>query len=404
MAIAHLDPPGEPGGPPVARGLKGVVVAETELGEVKGVEGFYHYRQYSAIDVAAQCTFEDGWRLLIDGELSSGPGGERFRREVSALRGIDHEVRNLLPGLAAAGREGGELDALRSAISVVASAEGLVPTHDVAPGELRRQALRLSAVVPTVVTALHRVGQGLEPLDPRPELGHVANYLYMLKGAVPDPLVVRALERYLVLTLDHGFNASTFTARVVTSTGADIGSALVAAMGALSGPLHGGAPGRAIDTLDAIGSADRAEEWVREAILSGRRIMGFGHAVYRTEDPRARLLREVAQELGGQLVELAVEVESVVLRLLAELKPGQDLHTNVEYYAGVVMTACGIPRSLFTPTFACSRTVGWCAHVLEQASDNRLIRPVGRYVGPPAPAPLPSTSSAPHHPDQSPAG
>lgn len=404
MAIAHLDPPGEPGGPPVARGLKGVVVAETELGEVKGVEGFYHYRQYSAIDVAAQCTFEDGWRLLIDGELSSGPGGERFRREVSALRGIDHEVRNLLPGLAAAGREGGELDALRSAISVVASAEGLVPTHDVAPGELRRQALRLSAVVPTVVTALHRVGQGLEPLDPRPELGHVANYLYMLKGAVPDPLVVRALERYLVLTLDHGFNASTFTARVVTSTGADIGSALVAAMGALSGPLHGGAPGRAIDTLDAIGSADRAEEWVREAILSGRRIMGFGHAVYRTEDPRARLLREVAQELGGQLVELAVEVESVVLRLLAELKPGQDLHTNVEYYAGVVMTACGIPRSLFTPTFACSRTVGWCAHVLEQASDNRLIRPVARYVGPPAPAPLPSTSSAPHHPDQSPAG
>jgi citrate synthase len=192
----------------------------------------------------------------------------------------------------------------------------------------------------------------------------------------------------LISTIDHGFNASTFTARVVTSTGADVAACLVAAVGALSGPLHGGAPSRALDTLDAIGTPDRIDPWIRERVLAGDRIMGFGHAVYRTEDPRSRMLREIAQRFGGPRVDFAVEVERQVEAILAELKPGRELHTNVEFYAGVVMEFCGLPREMFTPTFAAARVVGWSANILEQAEDKKIIRPAARYVGPRAPVPV----------------
>ncbi len=211
----------------------------------------------------------------------------------------------------------------------------------------------------------------------------------MVDGVVPDERRARAIEQYLILTVDHGFNASTFTARVVTSTGADVGSAVVAALGALSGPLHGGAPSRALDTLDAIGTPERTEAWVRDAVAHGQRIMGFGHPVYRTADPRSVMLRAIAEDLGGALVDFALQVESTVERVLAELKPGRELHTNVELYAGVVMALCGLPRSLFTSTFAASRVIGWCAQILEQSSDTAIIRPSARYVGPEAPRPVP---------------
>jgi citrate synthase len=234
--------------------------------------------------------------------------------------------------------------------------------------------------------------QGLEPVAPDDALGHAANYLYMLGGELAPPERVRAIEQYLILALDHGFNASTFTARVVTSTGADLGAAIVSALGALSGPLHGGAIDRALETLDAIGSPDHADAWVRDAISKGRTIMGFGHPVYRTADPRAQMLRQVAERLGGSRAELAVRVEAAVERSLAELKPGRELHTNIEWYAAVVMESCGLPRDLFTPTFAATRVVGWCAQAIEQATDNRIIRPSARYVGPPAPMPVPQLS------------
>jgi citrate synthase len=189
--------------------------------------------------------------------------------------------------------------------------------------------------------------------------------------------------------MDHGFNSSTFTSRVITSTGSDIGSALTGAIGALAGPLHGGAPSRALAMLDAIGTPDRAEEYLRKEIASGQRLMGFGHRVYKTDDPRSTLLREVATELGGEQVDFARHVEATALRVLNELKPGRRLYTNVEFYAGVVMNSVGVPRDMFTPTFACSRTVGWTAAIAEQAANNRLIRPSALYVGPPAPRPLP---------------
>ncbi|GHK00123.1 hypothetical protein SY2F82_19200 [Streptomyces sp. Y2F8-2] len=264
--------------------------------------------------------------------------------------------------------------------------------YDIDADRRREDTLTASAAVPTLVTALYRLGRGLEPVEPREDLPHAANYLYMLTGSEPDPERARAVEQYLISTIDHGFNASTFTARVIASTGADVAAALVGAVGALSGPLHGGAPSRALDTLDAIGTPDRIDSWIREQVLAGTRIMGFGHPVYRTEDPRSRMLRGIAERFGGPLVDFAIEVERRVESILAELKPGRDLHTNVEFYAGVVMELCGLPREMFTPTFATGRVVGWSANVLEQAEDRKIIRPAARYVGPEPPVAVPAVA------------
>ncbi|KTR93551.1 citrate (Si)-synthase, partial [Microbacterium testaceum] len=210
--------------------------------------------------------------------------------------------------------------------------------------------------------------------------GVVADYLRRVTGVVPDPAHERALSAYLVAAMDHGFNASTFTARVIASTGADMASCLTGAVGALSGPLHGGAPARALDSLDLAG-ADPGS-WIAGELAAGRRLMGFGHAVYRTADPRSVLLREVAEGLGGERVAQALAFQQEAERQLAEHRPDRPLHANVEFYAAVVMEQCGIPRDLFTATFALARTIGWTAHVLEQARDRKIIRPSARYVGP----------------------
>ncbi|WP_405456720.1 citrate synthase/methylcitrate synthase [Streptomyces sp. NBC_00101] len=374
----------------VPRGLAGVVVTDTVLGDVRGAEGFYHYRQYSAVELAGTRSFEDVWHLMFHGELPDAPARAAFAARIAELRHLPDEVRAALPALARAGAVSGPLAGLRTALSLLGASAGHRPLYDIGPGRRRDDALAVCAAVPTLLTALHRLGEGLEPVEPRDDLPHAANYLYMLTGEVPDPVRARAVERYLISTVDHGFNASTFTARVVASTGADMAACLVAAVGALSGPLHGGAPSRALDTLDAIGTPDRIDGWIREQVLSGGRIMGFGHPVYRTEDPRSRMLRGIAEEFGGPLADFAVEVERQVEAILAELKPGRELHTNVEFYAGVVMELCGLPRAMFTPTFCTARVVGWSANVLEQAADSKIIRPAARYVGTPPPQPVPA--------------
>jgi citrate synthase len=372
------------------RGLKGMVVADTTIGDVRGLEGFYHYRQYSAAEIAESLTFEDAWHLLIDGSLPDDRQRVAFLAELAPLRALPASVLDALPAVDSAAKTApGSLDTLRTALSLLACAEGFRPSLDTDRDELRADGLRVCAAVPTVVASLHRLSLGQQPIAPREDLGHCANYLYMLTGQPPDEAEARAIEAYMTSTIEHGFNASTFTARVVMSTGADLGSAVVAAMGSLSGPLHGGAPSRALEALDAIGSPDRAEAWIRDAVGHGKRIMGFGHPVYKTYDPRSAMLREIARKIGGPLVDFAEQVEATTLATLAELKPNQQIHTNVEFYAGVVMELCGLPRSLFTPTFAAARTVGWCAHILEQAADDRIIRPSARYVGPPPPQPLP---------------
>ncbi|MFJ3801737.1 citrate synthase/methylcitrate synthase [Streptomyces sp. NPDC090088] len=376
----------------VPRGLAGVVVTDTEVGDVRGSQGFYHYRQYSAVELARTRGFEDVWHLLVHGELPDAERAAAFAAETAALRRLPDGVRAALPAVAAASGTSGPLAGMRTALSLLGAAQGFRPVYDVDADRRRADTVAACAAVPTLLAALYRLGRGLDPVEPREDLSYAANYLYMLTGAEPDARRARAVEQYLISTIDHGFNASTFTARVIASTGADVAACLVGAVGALSGPLHGGAPSRALDTLDAIGTPDRIDPWIRERVLAGDRVMGFGHAIYRTEDPRSRMLREIAEGFGGPRVEFAVEVERHVERILAELKPGRELHTNVEFYAGVVMELCGLPREMFTPTFAAARVVGWSANILEQAADSKIIRPVARYVGPVAPVAVPAVA------------
>ena len=372
----------------VPPGLKGVIVTDTTVGDVRGLEGFYHYCQYSAVELAEQRPLEDVWFLLFERHLPDAAERERFAAEIQPLRIIPAEVFAVLPAIARAG--GGPLDGFRTALSLFAANRGMRPVIDISPAQRRQDALALCAVTPTLLTALHRLAHGLEPVTPDPDLAYAPNYLQMMTGAAPEPQLARAIEQYLVSAVDHGFNASTFTARVIASTGADVGAAVVGAIGALSGPLHGGAPSRALDLLDEIGTPDRVDEVIHRHIDAGEVIMGFGHPVYRGDDPRSLMLRDVARRLGGDQVELAQLVEARVIELLDELKPDRKLRTNVEFYAGVVMERCGVPRSMFTPTFASSRVIGWTANILEQADDNKIIRPSARYVGPPPPQPLPA--------------
>jgi citrate synthase len=371
-------------------GLEGLIVSETTIGNVRGEEGFYHYRQYSAVELAEKRSFEDVWYLLFNGELPDSEQSQEFSQQVAVLRAIPDGVREVLSDIVAAVPTFVPLDALRTAMSLTGAALGFKPSIDVPAEVLKQNALQACSVVPSLIAALWRLHNGQKIIAPDPTLSYAANYLYMISGERPDPVRTRAIEQYLISTIDHGFNSSTFTGRVITSTGADLGAALTGAIGALSGPLHGGAPSRALDMLDAIGSPDRAEEWIRSAIVRGDRIMGFGHRVYKTDDPRSVMLHAVAQRLGGDLVTFAEQVEETVVRLLRELKPGRRLYTNVEFYAGVVMNSVGLDRQLFTPTFTASRTVGWSANILEQAANNRLIRPSARYVGPEPPQPVPT--------------
>ena len=403
VRVAHIEevrPAGAAAGPALApRGLEGVAVAQTAVGDVRGEEGFFHYRGYNAVELARRCSFEQVWHLLVEGELPDDTELAAFTEAAVRARSLSDGVAELLPAIA--GLPGyTPLTALRTAVSLAATALGARPTLDLTPDEVRADGLSLAAQVPVLLMRLFRHQRGLPPVDPDPDLGYAAAYLQMLTGERPGWSAARALEEYLILTMDHGFNSSTFTARVIISTGADVGSALTGALGALAGPLHGGAPSRALAMLDAIGTPDRAEEYLRHEVMAGHRLMGFGHRVYRTDDPRSVLLREVATELGGEQVAFARHVEATALRVLEELKPGRRLYTNVEFYAGVVMDRVGIPPDMFTPTFACSRTVGWSAAIAEQAADNRLIRPSALYVGPAPPRPIPEGYGAAMASDQ----
>jgi citrate synthase len=368
-------------------GLEGVIVAETSVGDVRGAEGFYHYRQYDAVELATERSLEDVWHLLFDGELPTTAQRAAFVDEIRACREIPQAVLDVLPAIATSSSN--VMEAVRTAVSFLGAVEGFQPTLDIDHPRRRRDAMRMCAVIPTLIMATHRLRAGEKPIAPHVELGYGANYLWMLTGAEPDADVARAIEQYQITTIDHGFNASTFAARVITSTGADVAAAVVGGIGALSGPLHGGAPSRALDLIDAIGTPERARPYIVDAVTRGERIMGFGHRVYRTDDPRSVFLRGVAERVGASKIEFAKQVERTVVEVLAELKPGRDLYANVEFYAGVVMDHCGLPRELFTPTFASSRVIGWCANILEQAADNRIFRPAARYIGPPPPQPVP---------------
>ena len=357
-------------------GLKGLAVSDTELGAVRGEEGFFHYRQYNAVELARTRTLEEVWALQINGALP--PAAPAI--DPGPMRAIPEQAAQVVD--AASARLDDPMAVLRVGLLAVAAVEGRGPLLDRSPDEHRGDAIRLAAAVPTVLARHQRRRAGLKPLDPDPTLSHAADYLRMNTGTEPGRESARAVEQYLITTLDHGFNVSTFASRVVASTGADMASALVAGLGALSGPLHGGAPSRVMEMIDEIGAPDRAAEWVRSRLDQKQKIMGFGHAVYRVRDPRGVVLRSAAERLGGDLVERAAGMEEAILAVLAEWRPNHRILTNVEYWASVVLELSGLPRQMFTPTFAVSRSIGWSAHVLEQAEKGKLLRPSARYIGP----------------------
>ncbi len=364
----------------VPPGLNGVVAADTAIGSVDGDAGFFHYLGYDATALAREQSFEAVWYLLRNGSLPNPDELSDFCADVAELRVLPDELIDVIDVVSRS--QASPLSKLRAVLSAAA---GFDPLIDIDATTRAEQTLRLAASVPGILAALHRCAHAGGPnaiISPDRHLGHAAAYLAAVTGETPSAVDARAVEQYMILTIDHGFNASTFSARVTASTGASAPDAVCSALGALAGPLHGGAPSRALDALDTIGDPSHAAQWVRSEVAAGRKIMGFGHAVYRAPDPRSGLLREVADRLGGPLVEQAIAVEQEILVTLAELKPGRPLPSNVEFYAGVVMASAGLPRSMFTPTFAVSRTVGWCAHIVEQAAADKLIRPSSRYVGP----------------------
>jgi citrate synthase len=356
--------------------LEGVVATETRLSSVDGEAGALIIAGFPVEELASRATSEEMVYLLWHNALPDSGQLTTFREELAGRRALPGATLDLLR--AAAAERASAMDALRMAAGTI--------SLGVAEGSYA-QALALVARLPTIAAAYWRLRGGEEPVAPDPKLGHAANYLYMLTGEVPGAESVRALETYLNAASDHGMNASTLAARVIVSTRSDIVSAIVGAIGALKGPLHGGAPGPALDVVFQIGESSRAEVVLRERLERGERLMGFGHRIYRVRDPRADVLAAAAERLyaaegDGELYELALEVEKTALGLLAEYKPGRNLQTNVEFYTALVLHGLGLPAELFTPTFAASRVAGWTAHCFEQQALDRLIRPQSAYVGP----------------------
>src|SRR5215471_17058222 len=351
-------------------GLEGVVAAETSLSMVDGVRGELVIAGYPVEALALNATFEETIWLLWNGSLPEDIGP--FRSDLASRRSLSQATLHRLA--AAAATRVDPMDALRMGLGS-------------ATGKDEEDARNVVATFPSIVASYWRLLHGSDPIAPRADLGHAANYLFMLTGEVPSENRVRGLETYLNTVVDHGFNASTFTARVIVSTGSDFVSAVAGAVGALKGPLHGGAPGPALDMVFEIGRLDRAEPYLRAKLARGEKLMGFGHRVYKVRDPRTDVLsigadRMFRESADTTLYDLARGIEAVALRLLEEYKPGRNLQTNVEFYTALLLHGLGLPTALFTPTFAVSRVAGWLAHGFEQRRANRIIRPQSVYVGP----------------------
>ena len=363
-------------------GLEDVVAAETRLSSVDGKAGELIVAGFPVEEFASRASFEETVYLLWHDALPNLEQLSGFREALSIRRPLPRATALLLRE--AASEPASVMDALRMAVGTV----GLgAPEAAWAEDEFYDDALGLVACFPTIVAAYWRLLSGEEPVAPDPELGLVANYLHMLTGEAPSDEFVRALETYLNTVVDHGLNASTFAARVIVSTRSDVVSAVVGAIGALKGPLHGGAPGPALDAVFEIGEASEAEPYLRQKIGRGERLMGFGHRVYKVRDPRADVLAAAAERLyetgaaDAKLYRLALDVEETALRVLAEYKPERGLQTNVEFYTALLLHGLGLPADLFTPTFAVGRVAGWTAHCFEQRAQDRLIRPQSTYSG-----------------------
>ncbi|MGE8203483.1 citrate synthase/methylcitrate synthase [Heyndrickxia sp. NPDC080065] len=357
----------------IQHGLKGVIAAETAISYIDGQKGHLVYRGHEAREIALKYTFEEAAYFLWYGVLPTGDEVKDLDKKLKANRVLPENIQSIIHHLP------NDME-LMSVIRTVISSMGdsgfkWKPTID--------EAIQLTAVIPTIIAYWKRKASGLPPVKPNEQYGHVENYLYMLTGEKPSKVHVKALETYMILTLEHGMNASTFSARVTVSTESDMVSAITSAIGTMKGPLHGGAPSDVTKMLNEIGKKEYAEKWLRAKLEKGERLMGFGHRVYKTKDPRALALREKALEVGQDdpWLALALHVEQTAIRLLEEYKPGRNLYTNVEFFAAAVMRSINMEDDLFTPTFTASRIVGWTAHVLEQAERNVLFRPESQYIG-----------------------
>ncbi|MDA0243267.1 MAG: hypothetical protein OT477_07610 [Chloroflexi bacterium] len=363
----------------MSKGLEGIVVADTSRSSVDGVNGVLIYHGYDILDLGENCSFEEVAYLLWYSKIPNGEELAAFHAELASQRELSAEMLAVMKGLPKGGHPVAVLRTIVSALSLEdADAENItIP-------EVQKKAIHLTAVIPTIIAAWQNIRNGREPIAPRTDLGHAANFVYMLTGEDPNPETVQAIDKYLILLADHGFNASTFSARVTTGTLADLYSAVTSAIGTLKGPSHGGATQAAMEQfLQA--QKEGAEPWFNRVLGEGKRVMGIGHRVYKVEDPRAKILRPLAQKMAAQTsegywFELAYDIEKLARN--HEYFIERNLFPNVDYYGAPVLYMIGIPMDTFTSLFVMSRVVGWTAHVIEQLADNRLIRPRGNYVGP----------------------
>lgn len=362
-------------------GLEGVVVAQTTKSAINGEKGELIYVGYDIDDLARNTSFEEVVYLLWNGELPNQSQLDGLSEQLAAERALNSEMLDLLRAFP---RDGNAMAALRTAVSALALYDP--EADDNAEAANRRKAIRLTAKMPTIIASFDRIRKGREPVQPKPGLGTAANFLYMLNGEPAGDLEIRTFDAALVLHAEHGMNASTFSARVTAGTLADIYSAVVSAIGTLKGASHGGANIRVMEMLRNIeDSGEEPETWVHNALERGDRIMGFGHRVYKAVDPRATVLRELADEIMNRAgttkwLDLSDEVRSAMAK--EREARGKQIYPNVDFFSASVYTTLGIEMDLFTPIFAMSRVAGWTANLFEQYANNRLIRPKGEYVGP----------------------
>lgn len=354
-------------------GLKDVVAVQTQIASVEGKIGELRYRGKLVDSVIAGRSFEETAYFLWRGQFPSPTQYTELTAKFEHYRTLPAHISEVAQALPA---ETPLMDGMRTLVSALYDKKFAA----LAPAE---QAIALTAALPVMTAVLYRRQKGLDIVAPNRKLIHTANYLWMLTGEEPTAAQTEALETYLKLTMEHGLNASTFAARVTVSTESDMVAAVTSALGTMKGPLHGGAPSGVIALLDEINSAKDVDRVITHKLDAGEKIMGFGHRIYRTEDPRSILLRQKCLELQGHdaWLDLAVEAERRIIELLNERKPGRALYTNVEFYAAAIMRSISMPPELFTPTFSIARIVGWTAHVMEQQADNAIFRPQSEYIG-----------------------
>jgi citrate synthase len=362
-------------GTAVSSGLRGVIAASSSIGDVNGEKGELIYQGLNIHDLATKSTFEEVVFLLWNGRLPKRAELDELKKNIAASYELPEWVAEVFKYFPA---DAEPMDALRTAVSALSFFDK--ESRDLSRAASIRVATRLTARFPTIVAAIDRARKGKAPINPRPDLSIATNFLYMLNGEMPDEFDAHVLDVALILQADHELNASTFTTRVVAGTLADMYSCVTAGLGALSGPLHGGANTAVMKMLLEIGDVDRVESYIKDALAKKEKIMGFGHAVYRTEDPRATHLRQFSKEMGERKGD--TKWYDMTAKVEATMKSEKGLLPNVDCYSASTYYMMGIPLDLYTPIFAISRISGWTAHILEQYADNKLIRPRAEYIGP----------------------